>query len=171
MVVYDLLMWASTPLLLMLCCVLIRDWSFVPRLLLTVFLCFNPCRTIQILHFCMILHSQTHGLDNSRFFRGMTLFRHVWSTVPNPAAYSDISTEPLTKFFIPVSPIRCIAAKMIDRRGNSWGVIANRAHSFLLWPAIGVFYVYIATAICIPILCPRSPIKLLLTHSISRPFE
>lgn len=144
------------------CCVLTRDWNFVAQVLLPVFLFFNPCRFIQIMYFYIIFNSQTEVRQFQAIPRNVPI-RHVWSIVPNSLRNELLLTHPFNEFFIPVSPTRCIAAKMFDHIGNSWDVISN-THSFLLWPAIGVLYVYIATDTCAcQSLRPKSPIRLLLT--------
>jgi hypothetical protein len=79
----DLLIRAFNRLLLTNCCFLIRDWNFVSRILLSVFLCFNPCRTIQINCFQLIFYPPT-AFGRIRLILLPILFRHVWVNRSKP---------------------------------------------------------------------------------------
>jgi len=83
---YDLLSRAFNQLLLINCCFLFRDWNFVSRILLPVFLCFNPCRTIQINCFQLIFYPPT-AFGRIRLILLPILFRHVWVNRSKPIIF------------------------------------------------------------------------------------
>jgi hypothetical protein len=80
----------------------IRDWSFVSQLLLTVFLFFNPCRTIQINCFQLIFNLPT-AFESFRLILLSNLFRHVWSICSKPVFML------LLTFHRIFHPLSCIA--------------------------------------------------------------
>jgi hypothetical protein len=122
---YDLLIRAFNQLLLINCCFLTRDWNFVSRILLSVFLCFNPCRTIQINCFQLIFNLPT-AFGRIRLILIPIVFRHVWANRSKPTNFVLLQFRWI---FYP-HPV------LLQFR-NSWDIIANT--SFVSHPQLPEF--------------------------------
>jgi hypothetical protein len=109
-----------------------NDWSFVPLYCYGGFCVSIHTEPIQYGYFKPILSvSCPHPFAGRVDTHPDTLLLIYlscpicWSIILNLMRNVLLLTHPCIKFFIPVSPTCCIAAKMFDRIGNSWDVIAN----------------------------------------------
>jgi hypothetical protein len=124
------------------CCFPTCDWSFVAQILLSVFLCFNPCRTIQTEYFYSIFTLQILWNVKFRLIFLSILFRHAWPNVPNPLLWYCYQ---FNEFFIPVLYFYILGIPEL---------LLLTTHSFLFWPSKGKLYAI--KHMRFPILWPKS---------------
>ena len=125
------------------------NWSFVAQLLLTVFLCFNSCRTIRTMYFYTILK-----FPILRFERQVVI-----ANIPIPTCVVNCSKPvawycySFNEFFIPF--LHCCIREIPEP-------LLLMFHSWLCWPSTAKLYDIIANTICVFQSFDRDPLYWLL---------